>query len=306
MIRSYELGILVTPGTELNTHKAMGATDVTSVRLLHGSGDRSGFAGRSCNTSGSVDVGSREVRFPTIMRGLKQTVIVVCDVELQTISWIPLPYELPPAPYRQEDIPWANDIEHYQPDHLGNTFVPGQKLVTSTDQHVHNRPPVNDRGATATGASVHEQQYRQQQLQRQRQQKVRQQPTARSSQQRGCDGGSSMRRDSSSNDSSAGGPTPAQWWWKAGTGWQAYDGRTTAALERSHAQFFACKQEGTDSGPFVAVEVGGGRHVDLTTMLQIVTAAPGRTRHVRRRGPAPRTSGRGAVGKPIHSRDMWI
>ena len=68
MIRSYELGILVTPGTELNTHKAMGAADVTSVRLLRGSGDLSGFAGRNCNFPGSADGGPREVRSPTIMR----------------------------------------------------------------------------------------------------------------------------------------------------------------------------------------------------------------------------------------------
>ena len=161
--------------------------------------------------------------------------------------------------------------------------------------------PVHDRGGGGHGAiakqgsvgpSVHEQQYRQQQLQRQHQQKVRQQQRQ-----------AGESKQHITQDAAAGG---AKWSWKAGAGWQPYDRETSEALEQCHERFFACKLDGSDPGPYVKVEVGGGRHVNLTTMQQVVTATPGRTRHVRRRGPAPRACG-GEGGKPVvHSRDTWI
>ena len=188
-------------------------------------------------------------------------------------------------------------------------------------------PPVHDRGATGHGhtaqgglrvSSLHDQQYRQQQLQRQRQQTLRQQQNAQGivtpshgsqrSTHSSQDDGVSNAASIGSATGLAGGSSSARWCWKAGAGWQPYDSKTTAALEQSHSQFFACKHNGTDPAPFVKVDVGGGRHVNLRAMLQVVTAMPGRTRHVRRCGPPPPAyaGGDGADGTTIHLRDTWV
>ncbi len=299
MIRSYELGVLVTPETELAARVAVGSGNVTSVRLLHG------VAGAPVCPSADPDHSDTgQVRSSSIQLICCSSLTMsslLRDIEPQTqISWIPLPYELPPTLYGVEDIPWANDGDQHQPDCLGNLFVRGQ-LVEG--------PPVHDQAAGghsivarrgSGGSSVHERQYRQQQLQRQHQQKLRQQPSG----QCGASSQHSTMRDTAKNTTNI----AAQWSWKAGAGWQPYDSKTSAILEQCHGQFFACKHNGSDPGPFVQVEVGGGRHVNLATMQQVVTAAPGRTRHVRRRGPAPRggEGGGGGGGKPVHSRDTWV
>jgi hypothetical protein len=226
----------------------------------------------------------------------------VFDTALQAISWVPLPYKLPPAPYCDKDIPWAHDSEQHQPDCLGNFFMAGQTLT------MHG--PVRDRAAGGTSAvakrdsggsypnpKVHEQQYRQQQLQRQHQQKLQQQQSSQA--------GASNQHVSQDDAAGSVKSIAAQWSWKAGAGWQKYDSKTSATLEQCHGRFFACKLSGSDPGAFVTVEVGGGRHVNLATMQQVVTATPGRTRHVRRRGPAPSAYGARA-NNPVHSRDTWV
>lgn len=271
---------------------------------------------------------------------------VAIIVALQAISWIPLPYKLPPAPYRQGDVPWAHDVEQHQLDSLGNIYLPGKPLMMLGPRHLHHKPSVRDLdevgGAGAAGAgarcdgdgdagasdagaaaaavatiatttasgnsgslSAHDKQYRQQQLRRQHQQKLLEQQT-NAIPNSVSDKPSLLKRNSSGYGSSGRGSATAQWSWKAGAGWQPYDGPTTDALECAHGRFFACKHTNANPDPFTKVEVSGGRHVNLAAMLQVVTAAPGRTRHVRRRGPAPRTSDGGARGKPLHSRDTWI
>ena len=315
MIRSYELGILVTPETELAAQVAMGAEDVSLVRLLQGVAVPPASAGQ-----GAAQRCAGEVRSSTSpLKVDAGSHLTCCDFQPQAVSWIPLPYELPPAPYRPQDIPWAVDDAQHRPDCLGNSYVPGQPLM------LHG-PQVHDRGATGHGhtaqggsrvSSLHDQQYRQQQLQRQRQQTLQQQQgvqgivipshAGQRSTHSSQDGGVSDAASIGSGTPLAGTGSSAQWCWKAGAGWQPYDSRTTAALEQAHSQFFVCKHNGTNPGPFVKVDVGGGRHVNLAAMLQVVTATPGRTRHVRRTGPPPRAYARGdgAGGTAVHLRDTW-
>ena len=66
MIRSYELGILFTPETELEAQRAMGARNVASVRLLHGVGDSLTSAGQ--NVAHGAKLGAGEVRAPPRLR----------------------------------------------------------------------------------------------------------------------------------------------------------------------------------------------------------------------------------------------
>ena len=383
MIRSYELGVLITPETERAAQVAAGATDVTSVRLLHGTSAGAGGASGSGSSSsgGPAPAGGGEV-----------------------ISWIPLPYSIPPAPYRQQDVPWANDDPQRERDWLGNSWPVGADGVVVTRGHA--APPPQIFGGDGSGGSgsqqgaavsVHQQQHRQQQLQRQQrqlqkksappqpalhqrnlpqqQQQLKNLARGGSSGGGGGGGGAAMLSDRGSQDDhgaaaaassqphvavsttdstgqgrgrgggggaslgsdprrtghgSTGGRTSsgggrgssgssppssgsvsssgsAQWSWKAGAGWQPYDSVTTTALERSHGHFYSCKRDGSDPGPHLCVEIGGGRHVNLAQMLQVVTASPTRTRHVRRRGPAPSGFGAGASGGgAVHARDKWV
>eukprot|EP01049_Picozoa_sp_SAG25_P019295 SAG25_NODE_5989_length_599_cov_0.780000_1_plen_153_part_01 len=50
MIRSYELGVLITPETERAAQVTAGATEVTSVRLLHGTSAGAGGASGSSSS----------------------------------------------------------------------------------------------------------------------------------------------------------------------------------------------------------------------------------------------------------------
>lgn len=58
MIRSYELGILFTPETELEAQRAMGTGNVASVRLLHGVGDVHAVGH---DVAGAAELGAGEV-----------------------------------------------------------------------------------------------------------------------------------------------------------------------------------------------------------------------------------------------------
>ena len=71
MIRSYELGILVTPETELAAQVAMGAEDVSLVRLLQGVAAPPASVG-----DGAAHRCAGEVRISNSLLKLKQIVIM--------------------------------------------------------------------------------------------------------------------------------------------------------------------------------------------------------------------------------------
>jgi hypothetical protein len=86
-------------------------------------------------------------------------------------------------------------------------------------------------------------------------------------------------------------PPPPVWSWWSGRQWVRYDSGVALQIEAAHAVFAA------GSGPPI-VEVGGGRHVDLASMKQCVTAQPHKARRVKREqhgveGDAPLPSGGG-------------
>lgn len=85
-------------------------------------------------TRGGVALGSRQppirprvqYRAPSAAQGVGGQLRLVASVAEAGVGpgevWMPVPYPLPPVPYRGDDAPWAVDVPQREPDALGYTF----------------------------------------------------------------------------------------------------------------------------------------------------------------------------------------
>jgi tyrosyl-DNA phosphodiesterase-1 len=102
MIRSYELGVLITPETE-RRYWAL-PSNAPPVRLRHGSEPSpSQTCASAAAAAAAAATGEQQQRLTTAA----------------TTTWVPLPYNLPPMPYGSSDHPWTSDKDQHTPDSFG-------------------------------------------------------------------------------------------------------------------------------------------------------------------------------------------
>ena len=195
-------------------------------------------------------------------------------------SWVPLPFSLPPTRYTAADTPWTCDSTQHTRDHLGQLWP----ISDDETQQLRFVAPSAGQSPAGPAAGTHTGDARgwqhQQRSSSQPSQRRPQQPSQPAQAPTGAGVGAGA----------GAGQAAAQWLWRTGAGWQPYADDVARSLETAF-MLFQTQTAGAGPQGFSLVDIGGGRHVDLSAMRQVVTASPNRTRHVRRVPPGTASGG---------------
>lgn len=112
MIRSYELGVLFLPSS-----------------IKPGCGFSCTDAAKSCSDNGGLEKSSETKRMKLVTLNWQGN----RTVESNEVIQLPIPYELPPKPYSQEDVPWSWDRHYAEKDVYGQVWPRQVKLYACQD-----------------------------------------------------------------------------------------------------------------------------------------------------------------------------